>query len=983
MIKPDSCNGCPIASFSDGFILSEGEGTSGVAILGEAGGYNEFIDELPFRPHAQAGSKLEEVFRLVGKSLSRPVSRNQFLLYNVVNCHPKGDKLSGTSYEQGAIAHCSPNVDRVLGGFQTNKVKTVFALGNIPVKALLGFSGVAKEKQSITHLRGYVYESKYGYVVPSVHPSYVRRGNNHLTPLLEEDLKKALAVAEGKFTAFPSHPTFKLPTYDISPGLDLANSFTNRVLDNERLVLSYDIETDESALADEDERDELTNSEIIQIQFSTKRGEGIAFPWNTDYMPFIQRLLGSRNVKANHNTWNFDNPILRAKGIKFGGVVHDTMWMFKHWHSRLPRGLQSVVSLFNFPFPWKHMYGSNLPWYGCADVDAVQWIITALPKLMKERGVWEGYLDHVFRIHPILDRASVVGIPVSEEKWVEVGESFKSKREEINQELQVVIPDEVKNIKPRRKDKETGEIDYGYIREPKTIGNASEDYKRLSEKLLANGKRVVSFETYLRRKYNLCYAEFENVANGVRETIYRWCVIEPFKASKDQLVRYLRYKQEELITKANLLKEERQNKYGGRNPKLSAEIEELLDLADDYEVPLDLKTKNETTNKKELEEMFIKTGDPVLEKVVQIRSLDTNITNYLPNWKPKSDGRVHTQWGFTAPTGQKDSRSPNILNLSKHTEYGNEFRSMVEAPPGRVFVEFDKKSFHVATLGYCANDKDYIRFSQIDPHSILGSYIDPSVIGGSISLKWSDEDIKKAAKEFKKRCKENKAKDTQHNIDVRQELAKPTVLGNQLEVGPKKLQRQNRRFIHHVWRSQRIAQGDNGLSAEELQSILANLFQKPVLYKMQLKDKAFLERFLINEFGFIQYFYDVYAFAFNKKSRKWDKREGEGAREPIAFRVQGCAFGMMDVELLEMEHRELCEEHQFVNTIHDSYIFLPEVGKLDRCIEEVQKITNSPCKYLVNAATGPEGLLVKTDVAVGKNWKGYDKDSNPEGMREI
>src|ERR1035441_5696413 len=110
-------------------------------------------------------------------------------------------------------------------------------------------------------------------------------------------------------------------------------------------------------------------------------------------------------------------------------------------------------------------------------------------------------------------------------------------------------------------------------------------------------------------------------------------------------------------------------------------------------------------------------------------------------------------------------------------------------------------------MGYCANDKNYIRFSQIDPHSILGSYIDTSIIGQSISLKWSDSDILLAASEFKKRCKQHKAKDPQHNVDVRQELAKPTVLGNQLELGPKKLQRQNRRFIEWVYMRQRIAHG--------------------------------------------------------------------------------------------------------------------------------------------------------------------------------
>ena len=114
MLKPDSCIPCPLYNISDGFSEPEGQGTNGVVIIGEALGYNEFLDGLPFRPYAQAGSKLEEVFKLVAKETSRPCSRSQFKLYNIVNCHPPGDKLAGASYENEAIRCCSSNVDRVI-----------------------------------------------------------------------------------------------------------------------------------------------------------------------------------------------------------------------------------------------------------------------------------------------------------------------------------------------------------------------------------------------------------------------------------------------------------------------------------------------------------------------------------------------------------------------------------------------------------------------------------------------------------------------------------------------------------------------------------------------------------------------------------------------------------------------------------------------------------------------------------------------------
>lgn len=968
MIKPDSCKSCTLYNISDGFSEWEGEGSNGVDIVGEALGYNEYLDGKPFRPHAQAGSKLEEVFRLVARETGRPCSRSQFKLGNLVWCHPPGDKLSGASYEQEAVNNCQCNLDNFLYSVGERHNRVILALGNLPLKYLCGVSGIAEEKQSISHLNGFVFESKYGLVVPSYHPSFVRRGNGHLTPLLVEHVKRALSVAKGVYNSYSLHKDYKPPEYQTSPGLDEAWSFYYKVRDNPNLVLTYDIETNETGNIDEDERDELESAEIILIQFSIAKNTGIALPWNDDYLPIIRSIFALSNVKANHNTWNFDNPRLRAKGVEISGKIHDTMWMFKHFHPKLPRGLQSVASLFGFPFPWKHLYGANLQWYGCADVDAVQYILHILPKLMKARGVWEGYVRHVYNVHPILDRASRVGLPISEDKRLALEVDFKARREEIHKELQKAIPDEIRNIKPKRK-LENGEWDYGYKREPKQVGEGYSIYQKLCERVKSEGRNVVSFEEFLWRKYNLAHAEFEGMdeSTRLRVAVNRWCVIEEFKASSTQLIRYLKWRQGRIREDVDRLKQERTDKFGGRNPEITERVRQLEELAKDYEVPISLKTKRETTSKQELEEMYLATNDKVLERVVKIRSYDTNINNYVPNWKPRSDGRVHTTWGFTAPTGQFDARRPNVLNCSKHTEFGNEFRGIIEAPKGRIFVEFDKKSFHVGTLGYCANDSSYIRFSQLDPHSILGSYIDPTIIGQSISLKWNDEDIKRACGEFKRVSKE-RGKGT-HGIDIRQQLAKPTVLGNQLELGPKKLQRQNRRFIEYVYERERIYHKGKGYSAEGLQKIISDMFPKEVAYKQLVKEKAHVEKFLVNEFGRIQYFYDVYSFTYNKRTREWNKRDGDGAREPIAFRVQGCAFGMITDELLEMERQGLCEEHQFVVSIHDSVVMMPEIGKLDRCIESVVKIMNSPCKKLVNEATGPEGLRIKVDCSVGPNWR--------------
>src|SRR4051812_2260424 len=201
MLKPTSCDGCPLVSKSNGFTLPEGMGTNGVCIVGEAAGYNEYLEGVPFRPKAQAGSKLEEAFKLVGMELGIPVTRNQFRIVNIVQCNPFNDLLAGMAWEGEAVEHCKPNLEKILGERQY----VILALGNLALKYLCGVSGVAEEKQSITHLRGYVLESKYGLVVPSLHPSFIKRGNNNLTPLLVEDMKKAMGIARGTYTSYMSH----------------------------------------------------------------------------------------------------------------------------------------------------------------------------------------------------------------------------------------------------------------------------------------------------------------------------------------------------------------------------------------------------------------------------------------------------------------------------------------------------------------------------------------------------------------------------------------------------------------------------------------------------------------------------------------------------------------------------------------------------------------------------------------------------------
>lgn len=965
MIKPQTCIPCPLYKLGNSFTKSEGRGKLGVIMIGEAAGFDESIDGLPFRPHAQAGSKLEECIK------SANYTRDDFLLYNIIACQPPNNQLTGQWYAPTAIRECSQYRDNIIDNFSpTNGTKKVIlALGNTAFQTLTGTS------HSTLDVGGYPFPAVRHFdkgnnnndnepipVVATLHPSYIKRGNNHLTPLLTEDIRKAVRLASG---GKDTECAYKMRANYTIVGHDEATSFYYKLRDSPRLLLAKDIETAESGYMVEDAREDYESTEITQIQYATDKFNAVIFPNFTGiYRDLAIKIERLGNVQLTFNGWNFDNPILRIHGADTDETkCHDLMWMFKQWQPKLPRGLQRVASLAGFPFAWKHLYGSDMELYGGADVCSLHFIIEWLPKLMKERGVWGGYHNYVYKLHPILYNASVDGEPVNEVRRVELDKQLRIRRSKLDDELQQIIPDEIKNIEPKRTieyydtelDHNVERVEYGFVKTPiKTINACKLEYESLLLKL-SPGKQPVPFEKFLRRRSNLC-RRFVTVVNadGVDEQVERWCRVMPFKASKEQLSKYILYKAETLAKSND--KEERK-------------------LATKYKVPVDVQGK-ETTRKDEIEGLFESTGDEVLQQNLEIRSLSTNINNYLPNWKPGKDGLVHTTYGYTAASGQIDSRKPNSLNISKHTEIGQLFRRILEAPEGYEYCELDKKSFHVATMGYCANDPTYIRFSQLDPHSIFTSYIMPMDWGKSIDFSWSDADILARCKEIKSKCKAEKERLGDRGVDLRQQVAKPCVLGNQLGLGPNKL----------FWQNRRNGAVRDIAHAKKLQATIAELFPKVEAYKDEIKQIGSKRTYLINEFEYIEWYFDVIGYKWNKKFNTWQEFDGQEARLPVAFRVQGCAFGMIKDELFRIVKRfeQLNIGYRpFRKSIHDSLVFLWKCSDraklLPICVEEMVK----PCSKLVNEATGPLGLKVGVEFSIGRNLKNWDEKENPEGMKEM
>jgi len=951
--KPSECEGCPLHTIGKGFLKSEGLCNLKVAIIGEAAGKREMWEGLPFRPNAESGSLLEKVFKMC------KVSRRDFVLYNIVNCHPPNDYLLGAPWEEGAIEHCRQHLERVLNKYRPN---AILALGNTALQALTGYTG-------IMDFRGYCFPSRYGIpVVGGLHPAYIRRGKSQFTPALVLDLLKAIRVSKGTWNEHIGNPTYLYPNYCEHPSIDEAIAFRNRVYDNSNLLLTYDIENPETAEASEDEREDFTFNEVTQIQFSLGKREGIAFPWEEPYIQIAKEILASDNNKSGHNCWFYDNKVLKQLyGIEVKGRVDDTMWMFHHLYPDLELGLQKVASFCDFPFPWKHLVASQFEFYGCADVDAPQWIMADLPERLKKRGVWEGYEDKVRGFYTVLTNIEDRGVGVDPIARGKFKEELETELERIYAEAQTKAPIEILNSKQKG----------GYKKTPKEVERLIQRYEHYSNKFASEGKVIKNtldeyiFKQlsivdskgdtlhYVRREFEVGGPEKckclnkrtklykEKQETGICETCnntgevekepkrveVRWCLLKPFlPTSSQQVIRYIKYKAAQ--DKAKGIKKTK------------------------HIVPETLKDKRETTSKDELKRLALSTGDEMYKLIVEYREYNKMLKTDVPNWEPGKDGRVHTSFTFKPATGQLSSRNPNIQNAPKHQKLAKAFRAMIVPSDKRVLVECDYSGFHVVMTGLEAGSKDYVRIAKIDMHSFVTSFL----IKQPMRFDMSDEELKDRCKWIKEQTSKNPEGIKHGNMylkEIRDLKAKPAILGIGFGLGATKLWHMNRESINNI------------AEAKYLLDLIKDLF--PAVFKWQnaVRKEAHEKTFLTSRWGFTRNFFDVYRWTKNKFG-KWEYKPGLDSEKAIAFLPANDAFGMVRWVMKKLEAMRCNSRFKLVNTVHDSLVYEPKIKDLDLCCEVVPRVMQKPCPILAHPIICPDGITVEVETSVGENWS---KDS--------
>lgn len=911
LARPPECRNCELDTKATGFAIGEGSGIIGVHIMGEALGSHEALAGLPFRPNAPAGSVLERVIKKCG------FDRSQFRISNVVSCRPPNDYLEGAKYEIGAIQHCKVHRDSEI---RKSQPKVILALGNVPTRTLTGLSG---KKRTVSSLRGFALPA-IDYpdvtVVPSFHPSFIRRGATNMIGVLAHDLLKAVSIARHGLLPVIGPSSV---TYITHPSTEEARNFCQYAIDNPRRLITYDIENPKSAAKGEDEIDveEMADQPITQIQFSTEIGTGICFPWIEPYIGMARVLMASPNPKAGHNVWKYDNPILREKyQFQINGRVDDTRWLWHHLQADLPADLQFVASFYGFPFPWKHMADSDLAWYGCADVDAPQRIMTKIPDDLRKRGIYDGYERHVQSVEPILEDMTRRGICVDSAKNHAFGESLEAEKDRVYKLIREKIPDSAR------------------VRHPK------EGYK----------KPPAEVKCYLDGGMSQVEAEAKVF------DLHRTFAADSDKPKQMEGLRFSQFSTG-LDAGMNNVDEGRWHWIQWFSPNSANQIIEVI-KAFGHPVPKDFKTEQDTTNKDELKAMAKKYKEPLYEQIIEWREYSTMKSTFVDGWAPGPDGKVHPTFGFGPASGQFNSQNPNAQNAPKHGKLAKKFRKGIVPSPGHVLIELDMKAFHAATLALEAGDPDYMRIAKIDPHSFFTAHL-MKLPGHDKLLSYGNEELTDRLKWIK-----------EHHQFQRDKKAKPTILGVGFGLQANHLWEMNA----EIWDDEKdcfVPGIESKKEAQKLLDMFFGLFPRIKIFQDMIRRKAHDQNFLVSRHGFMRWFWDVYHW----EARRGMMVSGEDAEKAIAYLPANDAFGHMreSMVMLQQEGQQeigMNEKFGLINNIHDALIFdCPKKFEFE-CMWEVKKILEHKSEVLTHPVVAPDGFWCEADVMIGReNWAEMEK----------
>ncbi len=135
-----------------------------------------------------------------------------------------------------------------------------------------------------------------------------------------------------------------------------------------------------------------------------------------------------------------------------------------------------------------------------------------------------------------------------------------------------------------------------------------------------------------------------------------------------------------------------------------------------------------TTDAEALQDLFVKTGDPLLEQLLRWRDvskLRQTVTGLLAS--VSDDGRIHTTFNqIVAATGRLSSQDPNLQNIPIRTDEGRRIRSGFVVGPGyEALLTADYSQIEMRLMAHLSEDEGLIEAfnSGEDLHTTVASRV--------------------------------------------------------------------------------------------------------------------------------------------------------------------------------------------------------------------------------------------------------------------
>jgi DNA polymerase len=818
--RPDTCRGCPLDDLATGFMAPSGTGANGVLIVGEALGEEEAAAGSPFV--GKAGYTLDKIITRGG------MRRDDFTIANAVWCRPPFNKLAGAWYLQPALDHCRQYLDGLVARVRP---RCIVGLGGIAAASL-----IPTLPASITKVKSYVFWSdRYQtWVIPSIHPSFIMRGQTAWAQVLMFDLQHAIEIARDGF----SYPELDY-TLDCTPkeALEWVDEFEQYYGQHPDLYLSADIETpgkdaDEEDLDLEESQDYL----ILRCGYSYREGHALSIPWGGQYQQVHARLLAGPAQKV---FWNggFDAPRIRASNIVIGGDIHDAMDAWHVLNSDQKKSLGYVAPFFAKRYPcWKHTANDEPAKYNAMDADIAGICMRGTVELLKKHGLWNIYKEFICKMDVVFASMTKAGMPINITKRQESAKAITTRHAEVLATLDVTVPQTIKPFTPKK----------GYVKPPADLTGLTEVVfdgvkQKVCERCGMKDPKKPHFAAK-KRSVNPCAG---SKVITIEEGTKRWVRMAPFVPSPAGILKY--------------------QKHQGHSPVFVGQGAE----------------RHATTDEKALRTLIGRhPKDEVYPLVLEYRELSKVGGTYIGWWdeqleaitgglKTGIDGRIHGHYRHNPSTLRSSMVGPNLQNIPRgdDSEVQRLVKQMFEAPHGYTFVARDFSGIEAVLVGYHANSPTYTRLAKIDVHSYFTAHRLYSMgiltAADLPDLTWSDADLIHYFKDIKNR------------FGVERNIGKRCIHAGNYLVGAK--------LLHDTYPTWFPKIKDASLAL----GLYFEVFPEIPTWHARIGQQVDKTGVIKNSFGHVHRFYHV--LQWRKRGGHWISEPGPDLKRVIAFGPQSDA----------------------------------------------------------------------------------------------